>query len=158
MFNNLPGPSSIVETVVSGTKALTEKYEARYPAVFPAYHTLKKCYEKLQEIRALLDGLSEARRRKIQIASKRGACLSLEDHEGEWTRLYDQSSSFQRYFPGNHLRIDIKNDLAWGTVDSLEIIANGIELSHLLTVYPGYQYMSKSPSLLPYMHFSGKAY
>jgi len=117
MFNNLPGPSSIVETVVSGTKALTEKYEARYPAVFPAYHTLKKCYEKLQEIRALLDGLSEARRRKIQIASKRGACLSLEDHEGEWTRLmmdynslcrlYDQSSSFQRYFPGNHLRIDI---------------------------------------------------
>jgi len=78
MFDNLPDPSSITETLVSGAKALSGEYRSLYPALFPAHHTLQKCFEKLQEIRALLDGLSEHRRRKIQIASQRGACLPLE--------------------------------------------------------------------------------
>jgi len=113
MFNNLPRLSRIVETFVSGAKAISGEYQA----LFPAYHTLQQCYEKLQEAKALLDGLSEDRRRKIQIASQRRACLSLEDLEMELDRLildyrglcrfYDQSSSFQRYFPGNRLRADV---------------------------------------------------
>ena len=66
MLRNLPGPSSIAETL---------------PALFPGYHTLKKCFETLQEIRALVDGLSEHRRRKILTASQRGTCLPLESLE-----------------------------------------------------------------------------
>jgi len=83
MFDSLPGPSSITETLVSGAKALSGEYQSLYPALFPTHHTLKKCFERLQEIRALLDGLSEHRRHKIQIASQRGACCSLQDLELE---------------------------------------------------------------------------
>jgi len=113
MFDNLPGPSSIAdsETLVSGVKAIGGKYQALYPALFPRYRALQRCFEKLQEIRGLLDGLSEHRRRKIQIASQRGACFSLEDLELELNRLvydyrdlcrlYKQSSAFQRYFPSS---------------------------------------------------------
>ena len=86
MFDNLPGPSSITETLVSGAKAIGGEDRALYPTLFPGYHTLQKCSKVLQEIRALLDGLSEHRRRKIQIASQRGACFSLQDLERELDR------------------------------------------------------------------------
>jgi hypothetical protein len=83
MFNNLPGPSSIAETLVSGVRALGE-YQDSYPALFPGYHTLKKCFETLEEIRRLFDGLSEHRQRKILTASQRGVCLSMESLEMQW--------------------------------------------------------------------------
>lgn len=83
MFNNLPGPSSIVETLVSGAKSLSE-YQDSFQALFPGFHTLKKCFEMLEEIRRLLEGLSEHRRRKIQIASQRGVCLSVGNLEMQW--------------------------------------------------------------------------
>jgi hypothetical protein len=79
MFNNIPGPSSIAETLVSGAKAIGG--ESLYPILFPGHQILQKCFEGLQEIRGLLDGLSEHRRRKILTASQRGACLPLESLE-----------------------------------------------------------------------------
>ncbi len=77
MFDNLPGPSIIAETLASGAKAISGEYHT----LFPAYHTLQKCFETLQEIKALLDGLSEHRRCKILNASERGVCLPLESLE-----------------------------------------------------------------------------
>lgn len=92
-------------------------YQALSPARSPGYHTLHKCFDALQKIRALLNGLSEARRRKIQIASQRGTCFSLQDLELELDRLendyrdlcrlYEQSSPFQRYFPSKQFQADI---------------------------------------------------
>lgn len=86
MFDDLSGPSSMAETLVFGAKALGGEYQDSYPALFPGYHTLKKCFEALQEIKALLDGLSEHRRRKILDHSQRGRCLPLESLEMEWER------------------------------------------------------------------------
>ena len=43
--------------------------------------TLRKTFEKLQEIKALINGLSDRRRGKILIAAQSGACHSLEDLE-----------------------------------------------------------------------------
>ncbi|KAH9026728.1 hypothetical protein EDB85DRAFT_1893260 [Lactarius pseudohatsudake] len=113
--DNLPGPSSIAEALVSSAN-LGGKYQASYPALFPGYHTLKKCLEKLQEIKALLDGLSEHRRRKIMTASQQGSCISLESLEMELERLsddyrdlcrlYEQSSMLQRSFLGKQLQTD----------------------------------------------------
>lgn len=86
VFDNLPGPSRIAETLVSDPKNLGGGYQDSFPALFPGYHILKKCFGTLGELRVLLDGLSEHRRRKILIASQRGACLSLENLETEWQR------------------------------------------------------------------------
>jgi hypothetical protein len=61
-------------------------YQALSPAPSPGYHTLRQSFDALQRVRALLDGLSEARRRKIQIASQRGTCFSLQDLELELDR------------------------------------------------------------------------
>lgn len=52
-----------------------------YKAFSSPYDTLRKTFEKLQEIKALISGLSEHRRRKISIAAQSGACHSLEDLE-----------------------------------------------------------------------------
>ncbi|KAH9031617.1 hypothetical protein EDB85DRAFT_1324407 [Lactarius pseudohatsudake] len=116
VFDNFPGPSSIAETLVSRTKGLGGEYQASYPTLFPSYHTLKKCFETLQVIRTLLDGLSEHRQRKIMIASQQGACLPLGSLEMEWERLADdyrdlcrlheQSSIFQRSLLGKQLQTD----------------------------------------------------
>ncbi|KAI9428514.1 hypothetical protein H4582DRAFT_2044443 [Lactarius indigo] len=89
MFNNLPGPSIIADTLASGAKAISGEYHT----LFPAYHTLQKCSETLQDIRALLDGISQHRRRKIQNASERGFCLSLESLELELDRCIRSNRS-----------------------------------------------------------------
>lgn len=98
MFDNLPGPSSITENLASGAKVLSREYEAFHQTLFPGYHALQKCSESLQEIKGLLEGLSEHRRRKIQLASKRGVCLSLEslelDLERSFTTLLGRSLRF----------------------------------------------------------------
>ncbi|KAH9074214.1 hypothetical protein EDB83DRAFT_2355453 [Lactarius deliciosus] len=117
MFDNLPGPSIIMETLVSGAKALGEEYQSLHPTIFPAYHSLQRCSEKLQEIKELLAGISEHRRRKIQIASQQGVCLSLESLELDLERLVDnyrdlcrvhnQSSMFQRSFLSKRFQLDI---------------------------------------------------
>jgi hypothetical protein len=136
MFDNFPGASSITENLASGAKTLTREYQSIYPTLFPAHHALQKCFEKLQEIRGLLEGLSEHRRRKIQIASQRGHCLPLEsleldlerciptlidrhlqfgnknlfrlvDNYRDLYRLYEQSSMFQRSFLSKTFQIDI---------------------------------------------------
>ena len=88
MFKNLPGPSSIAETFVSGARIINAEYQAFSPALFPGYQTLQKCLNSLQEIEALLVGLSEHRRRKIQDASQLGLCLPLESLEMELERLH----------------------------------------------------------------------
>jgi hypothetical protein len=68
--------------------SLTGSYsiEETFPGLFPGHQTLKKCFEKLQEIQELLNGLSEHRRRKILTLSQAGKCLSLESLEMEWER------------------------------------------------------------------------
>ena len=71
MFTSLPGLSKIAETL---------------PSLFPGYHSLKKCHEKLLEIQGLFEGLSEHRRLKILTHSKAGKCHSLESLEFEWHR------------------------------------------------------------------------
>jgi hypothetical protein len=83
MFDNLPGSSSIAENL---------------PSFFPGYHTLKQCFEKLQEIQELLNGLSEHRRRKILSASQAGKCLSLESLEMELDRCIRPHPSISLQF------------------------------------------------------------
>lgn len=88
-----------------------------YKAYLSPYYTLQKCFEKLQDIKALIDGLSEHRRRKILIAAQSGACHSLGDIELELdrlvdeyhslSRLYEESSIFQRHIPCTRLQTDI---------------------------------------------------
>lgn len=92
-----------------------------FSALFPGHRNLTKSFEMLRELKALLDGLSEHRRRKILIASQlSGASFPpLESLEMEWDRLaddyrdlwrlYEQSSMFQRSFLSSHatqFRID----------------------------------------------------
>ena len=83
MFNNRPGSFSIAENL---------------PSFFPGYHTIKQCFEQLQEIQKLFNGLSEHRRRKILVHSQAGKCLSLESLEMELDRYIRPNSSIALQF------------------------------------------------------------
>lgn len=63
-------------------------YQVLFPARSTGYHILHKCFETLQQLSALINGLSEHRRRKIQMAYQRGGrrVLSVEDLELELDR------------------------------------------------------------------------
>ena len=97
MSNNLPRPSRVAETFASGAALINAEYQSLYPALFPGYSTLQKCAKALQDIRALIDGISDHRRQKIQMAARRGTCLDMENLEMELDRCTSPIPDFS-YF------------------------------------------------------------
>lgn len=82
VFDNDSSPSNEAGSLLSRAWIGADSYKT----IFRPYDTLRKTFEALQEIKALLDGLSEQRRRKIAIAAQSGACHSLESLELELDR------------------------------------------------------------------------
>ena len=88
----LAWPPRAARAIVSSTAASLEETRER----LSPYASLQRCSVRLEHIRALIEGISPERRRKIQTAAENGACRYLSDIELELGRrvMFSSNSPF----------------------------------------------------------------
>ena len=64
------GPSLVAKAIVSRAATIVKEHTS----YLSPYSTFQECWKTLEHIQVLINEISPERRRKIQIATERGAC------------------------------------------------------------------------------------